>query len=329
MASFPSLQQVKLLRLQDGADEQLTDYIWTQPLEFSVGFDWEPACTRAITTLSAALLESPCNPIRFIGPQISPSSTANLLQIQTPSTTLSTLGTRLTTLDLTFHPTTMTSLTTIMQPLSSIFHAFFQSTTANLTSLHLGFPPKHPLTLPLDHIIPSTLRWKHLRSLSLQGWCLGAEEINALARRHRMQLRNIKLRSIYLREDDEDGGPGKKWQDVLLVLREEMGMLEDIDLRDIDYSRHFLRTGHRNGIVNGNGDGNGNGNGNANVYFQNHHLLPSPTAAGEDGIDNALSEQLRALTVDELRDDGLSVKPGQHRLWEAWVLCSVSKLSVR
>lgn len=325
MASFPSLQQVKLLRLQDGADEQLTDYIWTQPLEFTVDFDWEPACTRAITTLSAALLESPCNPIRFVGPQISPSSTANLLQIQTPSTTLSTLGTRLTTLDLNFHPTTMTSLTTTMQPHSNIFHAFFQSTTANLTSLHLGFPPKHPLTLPLDHIIPNMLCWRHLRSLSLQGWCLGAEEINALARRHRMQLRDIRLRSIYLREDDGDGRPGKKWQDVLCVLREEMEVLEGIDLRDIDYSGHFLRTGHRNGNING----HGNGNGNENVYFQNYHLLPSPAAAaaaaGEDDIDNALSEQLRALTVDELGDDGLSVKPGQHQLWEAWVLCSVSR----
>ena len=133
-----------------------------------------------------------------------------------------------------------------------------------------------------------------------------------------MQLRDIRLRSIYLREDDEGGQAGKKWQDVLCVLREEMEVLESIDLRDIDYAKHFFRAGHRNGNINGNGNGNGSGNG--NVYFQNHHLLPSPAAAGEDDIDNALSEQLRSLTVDELGDDGLSVKPGQHRLWEAWVL---------
>ncbi|KAJ5675533.1 hypothetical protein N7462_008430, partial [Penicillium macrosclerotiorum] len=235
ITAFSSLQEIKLLRLQDEADERLLDFIRDDHAATTVitatsstpHFDWEYACSRAVTNLGIALLNSQCSSLRFIGPQISPEATLQLLRA--PSTTLAAMGTRLTSLDINFY--SHSDITPTMATLSPVFHAFFAE-AANLAALHIGFPPKAPLDLPLDALLPpSSSPRKALRTLSLQGWRLSADELISLARRH-PGLRTFRLVAVYLR-------PRGRWRDVLAVLRDELVRLERLHLCDIGYAAHF------------------------------------------------------------------------------------------
>ncbi|KAB8199442.1 hypothetical protein BDV34DRAFT_218047 [Aspergillus parasiticus] len=317
ISAFSSLQQIKLLRLQDGADEQLLDYIREQSSAETVYLDWESACTRAVTSLAISLLESNCSAIRFVGPQISPESAVKLSQ--TPPLTLSTLGARLTSIDVTFHsPKDMTSS---IKSVSSVFHDFFLS-AKNLTSIKLGFRANMPLDLSLE-LIFHRLQWKRLRALSIQGWRLDSEEVISLIRRHRRQLRDIALAGVYLRN-------GGRWRDILSVLHDEMDQVERIDLRDIDYADH---------LDSDSPDTNGHASTSSTSVLS---VVPEPTLAlppyhasfnadypfislcgsTRRSFSETTLERLRALTADDLGDNGLSVRHEQRLLWEAWVLSS-------
>ncbi|KAI9931023.1 hypothetical protein MW887_010678 [Aspergillus wentii] len=325
ITAFSSLQQVKLLRLQDAADEQLLDYLRDRSLEQTTSLNWAPACTRAVTSLGAALLESDCSSIRFVGPQISPEATVMLLQV--PSVTLSAVGARLTSLDVNFH--SVIDITNSMETLSKVFHGFFLA-ARNLTTIHLGFPAGAPLGLKLEQIF-HRVQWKRLRTLGIQGWRLSSDELIEFARRHRRQIRDLRLLSIYLR----DGG---RWRDVLSVLHDEMEHLERLDLRDIDYAAHF----DADTMIHGNGG----------EVFENPTLSlgadPTPDPSSPltqtiftDGahlsilprkdytpgpLSDAMLERLRGLTANDLGDDGISVKREQRSLWEAWVLSSLRNI---
>ncbi|PYI04052.1 F-box domain protein [Aspergillus sclerotiicarbonarius CBS 121057] len=314
IAAFSSLQQIKLLRLQDEADEQLLDHIRERSLGRTTRLDWEPACTRAVTNLSISLLESNCNSVKFVGPQISPEATVRLLQA--PSTSLSALGARLTSLDVTFH--SAANLSAYMETLSSVFYNFFLA-AKNLTVIHLGFPAIAPLDLALEQIFHH-LQWKSLRTLSIQGWRLGSEEIIALIRRHRRQLRDIRLTNIYIR-------PGGRWRDVLSVLHDDMDHLNHIDLRGIDYTSHF--DANTNTSPTGHGTGSSQTPTLAIVVQPTPNLPPRKAVLNMDyylpasrSYLNMTPEQLRARTADDLEDDGVSVKYDQSDFWKAWVLAS-------
>ncbi|KAL2814316.1 hypothetical protein BJX63DRAFT_202730 [Aspergillus granulosus] len=352
IGAFSSLQQVKLLRLQDEDDERLLDQIHEFSLEETLTLDWEPACTRAVTNLGMSLLASNCTSVRFVGPQISPEATGRL--VHTPSATLSALGARLACLDVTFH--SKFDLTSHMEALSDVFHDFFLA-AKNLTIIHLGFETPVPLDLPLDQIFHRT-QWKKLRTLSIQGWRLGSEEIIALIRRHRRQLRDVRLVNIYLRD-------GSVWRDVLSVLHDEMDEVERIDLRGINYASHLDSpsasngvNGHGTGI--GNGNGNGHGSGSAGFHHPplplsvivNHNttsnspILPaSPPSVREAVLNSDFLpygsrghtrnssvydlETLKKYSVDVLEDNGIHVGHRQISLWEAWVLASPRNLAGR
>ncbi|KAJ5734468.1 hypothetical protein N7493_003254 [Penicillium malachiteum] len=287
IAAFSSLQEIKLLRLQDEADEHLLDLIdensirGTETIDSSrIWFDWESACSRAVTNLGIALLNSQCSAIRFIGPQISPEATLQLLRA--PSTTLAAMGNRLTSLDINFH--SHSDITATMSDLSkSIFH---------------------------------NIRWKTLRTLSLQGWRLDADEIISLVRRHRRQLCDFRLIAVYLR-------PRGRWKDVLYVLRNEMERLDRLELREIDYAEHFDALARVDGIE---------------VFDR---PLSPPALSFSDqaffsgiGLGSAVPiahgrripmqrtslERLRHLSKDDLGDSGIAVQSEQVQFWAAWVL---------
>ncbi|KAJ5459459.1 hypothetical protein N7530_011403 [Penicillium desertorum] len=317
IASFPALQEIKLLRLQDEADEYLVDFIrdhslGTSTSTASIRFDWETACSRAVTNLSIALLASKCSSIRFTGPQISPEATLQLLHA--PSTTLAAMGGRLTSLDINFH--SATDITTTMADLSGVFHRFFIA-AKNLIAIHIGFLSKTPLRpRPRATLPPHTLENPPQTH---------ADEIITLARRHNAQLRDFRLLGVYLR-------PGGLWRDVLVVLREEMEQLERLVLKDIDYAAHFDSVFVSNGVE----------------VFDDYPAGPVPSsltvAAGtssaqsptttplvSDGFPALLRERqlplrrtslerLRALSSEDLGDDGVHVLREQMPLWEAWVL---------
>ncbi|BCR83475.1 F-box domain protein [Aspergillus chevalieri] len=274
-ASFPSLKQVKLLRLVDKTDNYLGECIRGGPLEETVVLDWEAACTRAIINLGIALSESTCKPIQFYTPHthtITPEMTTKLLQV--PPTLLSTIATRLTSLDITFHP--ITDATANITALSTVFHNFFLATT-NLTSLHLSSLSHQPLSI--DYVIPPTLQLTRLHTLSLENWVLNAEDLTSIIRRH-SHLREFKLHTVHLLNG--------RWKDVLSVLRYEMAVLQRVALDHVNYSRLPDRDyRHPNGKVNWLG------------------ITP---------------EQLRALTVDDLGDDGVRINSNQAWIWAKWVM---------
>ncbi|OQD84270.1 hypothetical protein PENANT_c013G09806 [Penicillium antarcticum] len=334
IAAFTSLQEIKLLRLQDDPDERLVEYIHhrhhhhhhhhnhnhnhnaqTLPAT-NTRLDWSPACTRAVKSLGMALLSSKSHSIRFTAPQISPEATLQLLRA--PTNTLSGMGTRLTSLDINFHSHNE-NITSTMADLSGAFHRFFTA-AKNLIAIHIGFLSKTPLDLDLETVFHN-IRWKTLRKLSIQGWRLHASEIINLARRHRFQLRDFGLVGIYLRS-------GGRWVDILSFLREEMDQLERLDLRDIDYAAYFdAVVGANNGVE---------------VFddyplpVQVPSLLDVAGAEGESvtselglgpdgpgvmgGYGRVSIEKVWALGVGDLGDDGVHVLHEQMPLWEAWVL---------
>lgn len=211
-----------------------------------------------------------------------------------------------------------------MSDLSEIFRKFFTE-AKNLVSIHIGFPSKFPLSLPLDSIFHAT-RWKSLRSLSIASWHLNAEDLISLLRRHHHQLQDLRLTSIYLR-------PGGSWSSVLQVLANEMDHLGRLDLREIDYAAYFDAAFISAGVE---------------IYDPIPIALPSPSSSAvsvaadpsppysPDSLSNmpvqnfhdqnpfnrGMFEKVRGLSVDELGDDGIHVRRDQEQLWEAWVLAS-------
>ncbi|CAI7586461.1 unnamed protein product [Penicillium viridicatum] len=326
ISSFSALQEIKLLRLQDEADEYLIDFIRDHSLgtgtstATSIRFDWETACSRAVTNLSIALLDSKCSSIRFTGPQISPEATLQLLRA--PSTTLAAMGGRLTSLDINFHSTT--DITATMADLSEVFRRFFIA-AKNLIAIHIGFLGKTPLDLDLE-LLFHHIRWKTLRKLSIQGWRLSAGEIIALARRHSPHLRDFRLLGVYLR-------PGGLWRDVLVVLREEMEQLERLVLRDIDYAAHFDSVAVSSGVEVFDDYPAGPVPSSFTLATGTSSAVQSPTTTplASDRLPALVRgarlplrrtslERLRALSSEDLGDDGVHVLREQMPLWEAWVI---------
>lgn len=325
ITAFTAIQEIKLLRLQDEADEQLLDFIRDQAIGQTTPdthFDWESACSRAVTNLGIALLDSQRTSIRFIGPQISPEATLQLLEA--PSTTLAAMGSRLTSLDINFHA--HTDITATMSDLSPVFHRFFAE-ARNLVVIHIGFPAKTPLNLNLETIFHG-IRWKTLRTLSLQGWRLGADEIITVARRHRHQLRELRLCAVYLRPDG-------RWRDVLSMLRVEMERLARLDLRDIDYAANFDARAIDSGVEifdpHPMSPVSSSVSVAAGTFAQERPLLP---VFGANGHLSALGsggrlarrgslEKIRDLDAEELGDDGVRVCREEVHLWEAWVLAGL------
>ena len=224
-------------------------------------------------------------------------------------------------------------MTARMGSLSSVFHDFFLA-ARNLTAIHLGFPPGMPLDLPLEAIISHRLQWKRLRTLSIQGWRLHAEELISLIRRHRRPLRDIRLTSIHLRE-------GSHWRDVLSTLHEDVDCLERIDLRDIDYVRpNNANAANTSSSSSTNGTNGTTSSTNSEIPQPPISIVTRPasespppqTALNVDhmsflprgntrrSFSGPTLERLRGLSVDELGDDGVCVRRDQRLFWEAWVL---------
>jgi hypothetical protein len=117
-----------------------------------------------------------------------------------------------------------------MRELSSLSKAIFTA-AKNIEAVHIGFPSHSPLTLRLEEIFHN-VKWDKLQAFGIQAWRLDADEIIALARRHRETLRGLRLRDVLLKD-------GSRWKDVLAFLRDDMKKLDWVSLRRIDYERHF------------------------------------------------------------------------------------------
>ncbi|KAI9682100.1 MAG: hypothetical protein M1817_000154 [Caeruleum heppii] len=228
ISAFDSLQHVQILRLQDEPDRLLWEYI-RENHDFAsnlVQLKWMPACVHGTRTIGEALLEARSSFTRFSGPMMNPQS-ALVLQAN-PSHKVSSLASRLTCLELHFDEGF--DLDNRMRELSGLFQTVFTAATGML-AVHVGFPSRAPLGLRLEEIFHN-VRWEKLRAFGIQAWRLDADEIVALARRHRRTLRGLRLRDVLLKE-------GSTWKTVLSMLRDEFELLDWVSLRRIGYTQSF------------------------------------------------------------------------------------------
>ncbi|EMC94704.1 hypothetical protein BAUCODRAFT_73956 [Baudoinia panamericana UAMH 10762] len=230
VAKFTALQQIQLLRVADDEDTALLAYIRRhEDYRQFVNLEWAPACLRGSMTIGTALAHANVPEIRFSSPVLSPQS-AEFLSAHRPQS-LTTLAARLTCL--TLHFDDGQDLDRKMSDLSGLFHSVFHS-AVNLQAVHVGFPPRRPLNLPLDSVFHN-VTWSRLVAFGVQSWLLDAEEIVDLALRHKSGLKGLRLRDVQLRE-------GSMWKDVLGPLRDSMYRLEWVSLRGIGYARDFDET---------------------------------------------------------------------------------------
>jgi len=227
ISAFTSLQHVQILRLQDQEDGQLLSYIREHRMDQLVELRWPPACSHSTKTIGAALLaaRSPCT--RFSSPMLSPQSALSL--VHDPTNSFTALAERLTCLELHFDDGF--DLDNRMRALSSLSRSVFTA-AKNMQAVHIGFPSHRPLSLKLEEIFHN-VKWEKLLAFGIQAWRLDADEIIALARRHREKLRGLRLRDVLLKD-------GSRWKDVLAFLRDEMVRLDWVSLRRIDYEKHFF-----------------------------------------------------------------------------------------
>lgn len=227
ISAFTSLQHVQILRVQDQEDGLLLAYIRQHDeLNQLVELKWPPACSHSTKTIGAALLasRSPCT--RFSSPMLSPQSV--VVFARDPPNTFAILAERLTCLELHFDDGT--DLDNRMKELSSLSKVVFNA-AKNMQAVHIGFPSHRPLGLKLEEIFHN-VKWEKLLAFGIQAWRLDADEIIALARRHREKLRGLRLRDVLLKD-------GSRWKDVLAFLKDDMIRLDWVSLRRIDYAQHF------------------------------------------------------------------------------------------
>ncbi|KAF2735165.1 hypothetical protein EJ04DRAFT_221171 [Polyplosphaeria fusca] len=347
ISAFTALQHVQILRLQDQEDGMLISYIRSREgLNQLVELKWPPACSHSTKTIGAALLASgsPCT--RFSSPMLSPQSALPLAG--DPPDTFSLLAERLTCLELHFDDGT--DLDQRMRELSSLSKVVFNA-AKNMQAVHIGFPSYHPLSLPLEEIFHN-VKWDRLVAFGIQAWRLDADEIIALARRHRERLQGLRLRDVVLKD-------GSRWRDVLEFLRNEMNRLDWVSLRRIDYENHFdaqrgslgaevpddppfssdsddesdewdphdgadgdITNGHvHDEESDGSLDGSASDSGTDEPEQGGNIDFPAwPDTPASVPWCNCNGRMAHLDTADVLGDDGLSVHPTQRKMWERWVV---------
>lgn len=336
MAAFTSLQHVQILRLQDEADRHLLDFLQESEESGSlIDLKWTSACVHAIKTVGEALADAKSSFSRFSGPMMNPQSL--LLIGDSIPQTVSFLASRLTCLELHFDDAV--DLDRKMLDLSDVFRVVF-SAAKNLQALHIGFPSRAPLSLRLEDIFQN-VKWERLRAFGIQAWRLEAHEIISLARRHSKTLRGLRLRDVLLKE-------GSMWKDVLSALRAEMGLLDWVSLRRVDYSKHFDELWADSMEVSddppaGSSDSDGEDDFATHCSVQGTDVESNEedsdehsnadTDHGPDADELALSPDTPAslpfctcsrssypAAADDLGDNGVFVNYQQRKMWERWVV---------
>lgn len=116
------------------------------------------------------------------------------------------------------------------------------------------------------------------------------------------------------------------------VLRDEMGVLERVDLSGIGYRRSDSGIGMEIGV-----DSEGIHTNGGNITIRPRHsdqviITDDLYSFAHRPIDSLqyippgmTMDRLRGLSVDDLEDDGVGVDRERTKLWEAWVLSGRSR----
>ncbi len=226
--AFTALQHVQLNPVLDTAMVHLLNLLENRQiqgggLEHLVQLKWTPACKHGLYSLGQALAtsHSKCNKISI--PAMDQEAALALCSSHVPR--LAAFAHNLTSLILQFATADVENLSQLAP-----YFGRFLSETMNLEAVHIGFPMSQPLDVRLEDVFHG-IKWPKLRALGIQAWRLAPQDIIDIARRHRKSLRGLRLREVLLKEG--------RWSDILQMLRNEMGVLEWVSLRRIDYASHF------------------------------------------------------------------------------------------
>lgn len=233
LTAFTSLQHIQILPVQDDFQASILNQLRRYPdLDPSIAPQWAAACSHSTRTLAEALIISKSSCSHFSSPFISPQSAQSLTEnppsIGRPFDGLQALASGLTCLEL--HFDWEIDLDAKLTRLSPFFLGLF-TTAKNLQAVHIGFPAHRPVNISLETIFHS-IYWEKLVAFGIQAWKVDAEEILAIALRHRARLRGLRLRNVLLKGD-------ALWKDVLTVLRSELRRLDWISLRRVGYAKTF------------------------------------------------------------------------------------------
>lgn len=229
LTAFTSLQQIRLMRIQDQVDAGWANYL-ARHRDLTEDFrplEWTMACEHATKTLGWAYLASNSPATRFSSRFMDARSPLQLTHGS--QTTIRNLAERLTCVELQFNDPS--DLDTKMYQLSDLFETLFSAAT-NLLGVHIGFPRGKAVTVPLETVFHH-VQWSKIRYIGIGAWRLDSSEIIDLVRRHKGSLRSLRLRDVLLND-------GSRWSDVLKVLRFEL-TLKWVSLRRAGYAR-FLDT---------------------------------------------------------------------------------------
>lgn len=227
IASFTRLELVQLLRVSDGEDAILLNYLRRHDeARRTLNLNWNKACSHASRTIITALLTSSEVPwSRFSLPMLSPDS-ARFLRLRGPNS-VNTVAERLEVLTLHFDDNE--DLEAKIQELSLVFKDVLAK-AKGMRAVHVGFPSHRPLTLPLRTIFHD-VTWEKLVAFGVQGWELDEDEILDLVQRH-PNLKGLRLRDVHLKD-------GSLWKNILKYLQTDMRALQWVSLRRIGYTQYF------------------------------------------------------------------------------------------
>ncbi|KAH8816498.1 hypothetical protein F5884DRAFT_225636 [Xylogone sp. PMI_703] len=227
LKAFRSLQQIRLMRIQDQTDAGWANYL-ARHQDLTADFrpiEWTMACEHATKTLGMAFLKSDSPATRFSSRFM---DTRSPLQLTHGSqATIRSLAERLTCVELQFNDPS--DLDEKMYQLSSLFDTLFSAAT-NLLGVHIGFPRGKAVSVPLETVFHH-VQWNKIRYIGIGAWRLNSDEIIDLVRRHKGSLRSLRLRDVLLKD-------GSKWSDILKILRFEL-TLKWVSLRRAGYARFF------------------------------------------------------------------------------------------
>ncbi|RDW87495.1 hypothetical protein BP5796_03189 [Coleophoma crateriformis] len=223
LASFTSLNHIRLLRLQDHVDLEWNDYLRRHrdliPL-------FKPRWTsHGASVLGQAFLAAGCSARRFsslcMEPNVPMPLSRNIEQ------SLTSIASRLTTMEIQFEFGGNHDIEERLLQLSPLFRTLFR-VAVNIETIHIQFPESSKVSVPLETIFHD-VTWEKVRVIGFAEWKLNSEEIIELIRRHRRSLRGLRIKEVLLKD-------GSRWDEVLRVLRLEVPDLRWLSLTGSDYA---------------------------------------------------------------------------------------------
>ncbi|RQM05660.1 hypothetical protein DH86_00003431, partial [Scytalidium sp. 3C] len=173
LTAFTSLQQIRLMRIQDQVDAGWANYL-ARHRDLTEDFrplEWTMACEHATKTLGWAYLASNSPATRFSSRFMDARSPLQLTHGS--QTTIRNLAERLTCVELQFNDPS--DLDTKMYQLSDLFETLFSAAT-NLLGVHIGFPRGKAVTVPLETVFHH-VQWSKIRYIGIGAWRLDSSEI--------------------------------------------------------------------------------------------------------------------------------------------------------